>query len=466
MVYRLFLHKTTAFTSGALCIDSTNRTLESNSLESWKGNETENHMRQFDTQKVKGTIEKMAVDDEGELLCEVFIRKSPKKKIEYICITTSYDRIKKVISVAHSVAVENELVLYDATKKRTFHYEELCDVKFVLAKERIHIVNSLILEKMKPVWHIRKLGFFDGVAEKTADYAVTLKKEKGTSFEKRIEDFYNLLKSVLQKNEKLSTKNRCFTVVSDCYKISYTLEAYKKRADRIGYISDGESQSCLMYRMSCEEAFEWAKKHTNRIYCNLGFGMYATEMVEAFPNPADRFVKGIYILKQELKEKIFFSYNGYYGGAVCFRPFFPHDTYQREEISSLMIDDMDVSPLLTVISEFYPYIGERFYESNYLPAEMMRDILRKIKEIRKLIIHDTYSKELLPYIHKREDFFAVLRGCDESENKLFNENWMEFLYKHRYEAVRIYDIFIEWTEKQLEMYNFTGEGLMFEVFGP
>lgn len=42
-----------------------------------------------------------------------------------------------------------------------------------------------------------------------------------------------------------------------------------------------------------------------------------------------------------------------------------------------MIDDVEVRPLLKVISEFYPYLNQRFYESNHLPAEMMKDIVEK-----------------------------------------------------------------------------------------
>ena len=188
-------------------------------------------------------------------------------------------------------------------------------------------------------------------------------------------------------------------------------------------------------------------------------------MVEGFPNPADRFVKGVEIKKQEKKEKFNVVFCGYYGGAISFKAYFPYEDYNEPEvISSLMIDDVEVGPLLKVISEFYPYLDQRFYESNHLPAEMMKDIVKKMKWVRNLIVNDTYNEELAPYIWNGHYFFELIDENDEEDKKLYNEHWLDFLYKNRYEAARLYDIFIEWTEKQLEMYLCYGDGRGFFKF--
>lgn len=464
-MYKLFLYKTTGVIGSAPCIWSTNRTLEENTFDAWKRNCTEDNILNFDVQKVKKDIETLLAYSDSDTF-KIQIKSSPNKRIEYICVVASYNNIKSVISVVHSVAVRNNLVMYDSVKKRSFHYKDLSDVDFVMMRQRIAIINNAIQRFIKPLFRIRKLGSYDGTRDKFADYVVTLRKANGIPFEKRIESFYELLKSVLIKEEKLVTSNRCFTIVGDFYEISYTLEAYRKRADRIGYISDNKPCAELTRRMSCETAVDWAKNNMTKSYEKYDYCMYVTEMVQAFPNPADRFVKGINIKKQIQKEKFHYTYCGYYGGAIDFNAVFPHNTYEAREISNLSIDEDDAAPLLNVISKFYPYFSDRYYESNHLPSEMMRDIIMEMKKVRDLIINDFDSEELKPYIKNKYGFYALAYYCDEYNKKLFDENWRDFLYRHRYEAVRIYDVFIEWAESQLNAYDITGEGLMFNVEGP
>ena len=215
--------------------------------------------------------------------------------------------------------------------------------------------------------------------------------------------------------------------------------------------------------MSCEAAFKWAKENMTVRNKKYGYCMYVTEMVQAFPNPADRFVKGINIKKHILKEKFRYDYCGYYGGAIDFKTVFPYKTYEPAEVSVLSIDEDDALPLLKVISKFYPYFSDRYYESNHLPAEMVRDIINEMKKVRELLINNVFSEKLKPYLTQ---FYALTYDCDENSKKLYDENLIEFLHLHRYEAAGIYDIFIEWAESQLKVYDTTGEGLMFNVEGP
>ena len=467
MIYKLFLHKTTGMTASAPCIYLANRAMMLNSMKEWKNNGAETFMDWFDAEKVKKDIEELTVSDDGTSECKVFIETTPEDKKKYICIITSFDKIERVINIAHYVATENRLELFDAQKMQSFHHKNLYDVDFVTVKQRARAINDVILKEMKPVWNIRRLGFCDGKRKKVADYSVTLRKNAVVSFEKRTEAFYNLLKSVILDTETLITKNRCFVIAGKFYEISYTLEGYKNCADRIGYVSGEKVFTEFMHRMSCEVAYKWFKNNCGSDYRDYGYCMYKTEMVEGFPNPADRFVKGVEIKKQEKKEKFNVVFCGYYGGAISFKAYFPYEDYNEpEEISSLMIDDVEVGPLLKVISEFYPYLDQRFYESNHLPAEMMKDIVKKMKWVRNLIVNDTYNEELAPYIWNGHYFFELIDENDEEDKKLYNEHWLDFLYKHRYEAARLYDIFIEWTEKQLEMYLCYGDGLMFNVQGP
>ena len=462
-MYKLFLYKTKGVAGDAPCISLTNRTLERNTWEEWKHNCIEEHMLNFDVQKVKKEIEMLLAPDDT---FDIYIKPSINKTVEYICIVASYDNIKRVISVANNIAVQNNLVLYDAVKKRSFYYKDLYDVDFVMMRQRIQVINDTIQKSVKPLFRIRKLGCLDVERYKFADYVVILKKAKEIPLEKRIEDFYNLLKSILVEGEIIVADARCFKIIGGFYEITYTLEAYGKQADRIAYISDEKPCVELIRRMSCEIAVNWARNNMTKRYKKYDYCMYVTEMVKAFPNPADRFVKGINIVKQIKKGKFHYTYCGNFGGAITFNVFFPYDPYEERRISNLSIDEDDAAPLLNIISKFYPYIYDRYYESNHLPAGMIRDIIEEMKKVRNLMINDFDSEELEPYVENKCGFYTLAWYSDEYNQKLFEENWKEFLYRHRYEAVEIYDLFIKWAESQLEVYDVTGEGLMFNIQGP
>jgi len=464
-MYRIFLYKTRGVSVDAPCILSTNRTLDVNTLDAWEEHCTEEYMQNFDIQKVKAELENLIGDDNGSF-DYIHIKSSPWKKIEYICVIAPYEKIKMIVSALYSVSVNNDLVLYDSTKNRTFHQKNLYDSDFVKIRDRINTINRNIQTSVKPLFRMRKLGYYDGKRYKYADYVITLKKEKGVPLEKRVEDFYEFLKLLLINGEELVTENRCFTIKGEFYEISYVIEAYKKYADRIGYISDGIPHSELICRMSCERAAEWVKKNITKRFKNYNYCMYVTEMKKAFPNSADRFVKGVNIRKQIKKDKFGYTYCGCYGGGIDFSTFFPNNTYEKREVSNLCINEDDAMPLLRVISKFYPYFSARYYEHNYLPAEMIRDIISEMKRIRELIIHDFDNEDLKPYIENKSEFNWLICDYDKYSEKMFNENWPEFLYNKRYEAVKIYDIFIEWAEKQLDLYDVSGEGLMFSVLGP
>ncbi len=465
-MYTLFLYKTLCTTGTAPCVNIINKTLGSYFSDAWQKNSAEKHIKAFDTSKVKDEIESR-IGESYKGLYRLIIESSPKEKIEYIRILAQYKIITAIIGKILGVAIENDLVLYDAVKKRFFYYKDICDVDYLAIRERVCAFNNAIKTNMKSIYLLRKLGSSYGGRNKVADYVVTLRKGTGKSLEKRAEDFYNLLKDVLLKTEKINTCHRCFTIEGEYYQISYTLEAYSKCADRLAYIKDGQPCTELMHRMSCETAFQWAKNNINKAYKNYDYCMYKTEMFDAFPNPADRFVKGINIEKQIQREKFNMAYCGSFGGAIDFNVYFPWEIYDSEEISTLSIDEDDAIPLLEIIHEFYPYIYERFNEKNHLPDSMMRDIVEKMKEVRELLINDTYSDKLKPYLKNEHGFNYLVAYKDGAPvDELFYKNRIEFLHRHRFEAARLYDVFINWAEKQLETYCGGYNSVMFNVEGP
>lgn len=440
----------------SLVCENINRALKEDDAKLWKGNEIARSLCTFDVEGIKNEIEKESS------LCKASVGHGTHQGKMYVYVKTSYEHAKTVMAQLLRIALENDLVLYDAEKDRTFA-TEIFDDAFAKTKMRMQQLHNILLKEVNNLWRIRLLGFFDGNPEKKADYCVTLKKIKGVSLEKRIVDFYELLKKSLISGEELVLENKCFAIKSKSYKITFTLEAYKKNAESIGYISDGQPYVDKIRRMSCEKAYNWLKE-TAWMDKSYGRYMYLTEMVQGYPNPADRYVEGVNISKEEEKTSFYFGYNKYIGGAVGIRPVVNIWDIKKEEISTLVIDDVDAGPILDVIAEYYPYIDKRYYGPNHIPAEMWVQIMNKIKKIRDLIIEDPLSEELDDYL-KKENFHYLERGCEVEDEIMFFKDFREFVCKYKYDAVKIYDVFLKWSQAQLDAYDYD-DGLMFNVEGP
>lgn len=163
-------------------------------------------------------------------------------------------------------------------------------------KMRIADYMHAILATMKPVFLIRKIQ----VSATGLDYAyvVTLRKDMTKRFLNRCSEFYCCLKNQLQADEKLYTEADCFTIAGEDYTISFCLEGYKKRANQLGYYHQGVPQTKQIKRMGCEEGIRWLKRNDIEIE-NVLERMNCSKMIEAYPNPADRFVASVNISKVE-----------------------------------------------------------------------------------------------------------------------------------------------------------------------
>lgn len=454
MVYNLFLYK------AKYRIEEINRAIRSFSKREWQGDYIADLLLPFDAEKVKYLIEKQAVSENGKVLCNPKILHGPDGKGTYLQVSTSYEHVKKVIIVLHGLATEYGLVLYDMETGRAFEADSLYDEGIVMLKRRAQAFNQNILKSMKAVYRVRKLTAYREWEGHCAHYVVTLRKKGNVPLEERVKEFQRLLCDAALENEKIFCEHQCFVVKSELYRITYTLEAYLKCADRICYMEEGIVKTELMRRMSCETAWLWAKNNLHSKF-ELDYAMQLREMKSAYLNPAERFVRSIIICKQEDKEKFCVRYHKYIGGAIAFRANATY-TAKKEEVSSFMIDDMDVGLLIDVINRFYPYTGERWYARNLIPMEMWWEILREMKRIRNLILNDTFCDELKPYL-TFGNLYPITEGDEERDS--LQQNPVQFAYENRYDVVRIYDMFIAWSKKQLEMYSHEDD-LMLYFEGP
>ncbi len=465
MLYRLFLYKTTAAVASAPAIGIVNDALSTNSEREWNGNGAADFLEYFDTASIVRIIEAELTDsDSDRCKCKASTRFPPKKykQVPFIYVATSYKNAIEVLPKLYAIAAEYDLALYDAETGKTF-YRDLVDRTFITMRLRQQVFHNEILNTMKPVWKIQKVSSYSDERDKSCDYVVTLKKDPKNSFEDRIKEFYRCLSNRLADDEELRCEDRCYKIVGKWYQITYTLEGYKKHANRIGY------KSCctgLLKRMGTDEAFRWLKgcseKEVNDVFKRMNFN----EMQRAYPNPADRFVASVNITKWQRKQLFDIRYSGigYYGSEIIFHVV-PDDFYQDSaNISVLKIEEESASFILPFVDDIYPDFYTRYYlEENHLPIEMWGRIVDRLEEAKKLILHDTFAPELTPYIDR---FNLYVLAHSDADYAAVRNNPCEFLYEHRYDVAYLYDVFIQWSKSQFEEYWNTGDGRLLNIQGP
>lgn len=301
MKYGLYLYKTTAAAGNALCIDRINRALSGNNADDWKMNEPDRGMLHFDAESIRREITDRLTTADGQL-CRAAVRHTPQNKVEYLYVVTAYEQAEAVLNVVQSIAVEHELVLYDAEMDRSFYTTDLYH-KYLKMRLRARELNDLIFRTQKPLRGPRRLDIGNRKRTESCSYVVTFIKD-GTSLEDRVLKFCEFLKSHLTSDEELSTGCRCFTVYGDRYEICYCLEGYNKNADKIGYVDDGQIKADLMRRMPCEVAARQLgnleREEVRDVYSRMQF----REWVNRYPNPAERFVASVNLAKQLRKRKV------------------------------------------------------------------------------------------------------------------------------------------------------------------
>jgi len=427
VLYRLYIYKTSAVTAKAPAIGICNLAVSTNSENVWKLENAEDYMCNFDAEKVAKELEYQLGNK-----CRIYhLRSKPQYgKVEYLCIATSYAHAAEVLPYIHCVTASKDLVLYDAETKQTF-FRELVNNTFITVKSRISDITQAILSEMKPVWSIRKIGESSTDRDHDYCYVVTLRKSQNKAFKERCKQFHDCLTAHLNQEEILDTSDECFTIRGQWYSISFCLEGYKKHPDQLGYFHHGYPRTKLIRRMGCEEAFRWVKQSNSNLNTIIK-RMTFRELEQAYPNPADRFVKSVNISKWESRCGLGVRYCGigFYGSEILFH-IVPDEYYEDQyresrHISVLAVREGIAAPILSVVEKYYPYFSRRYYlEENHLPIEMLRQIVDDAKEERA-----------------------------------------EYTKTHKYDHAKLLDIFIQWSEAQLYLYEFTGEGRMINVQGP
>lgn len=150
---------------------------------------------------------------------------------------------------------------------------------------RVYYINNFLLQNIKTIYRLRKIGFYISDGKSVYSYAVSIAKDHTHTIEEQVKSFYDTCEKLLNTEEKLITDKKCFKIVSDRLEVCYCIEAWKKRADTIAYIEDGQVKVELLHRMSCEQAAYIFKQHRVEPFELLN----TLETLEKYKNPADKY---------------------------------------------------------------------------------------------------------------------------------------------------------------------------------
>lgn len=152
-------------------------------------------------------------------------------------------------------------------------------------KSRVQQINEHLLNNTKTIYRLRKIQY-DVIDNKLRfAYVISLAKSHPLSLEDQVLSVYNHLKSILLSDETLVTENKCLKIISNLYEVEYCIEAWRKGADKIAYIRDGEVVIEMLHRMSCEQAAYIFKKHRIEPFELLN----SLETLQEYRNPADKY---------------------------------------------------------------------------------------------------------------------------------------------------------------------------------
>ena len=332
------------------------------------------------------------------------------------------------------------------------------------------IINSEIKRIFGSVQDIINLNLRETEYYRFSENAILLNTYDKTKLEEQLKEFVDCLKSQLDdKNDDFFCDEKCFEIKTRGLNLVYCIEV---RENGIWYIAYYKNNKPVIEKLERDSLYEvhnilntYKGERKEEIYSR----MYLVDMVANYKNPIERLLYSMKISEElsGLCFKVRYGGFGYYGSEFCF---FKYDHDQRPYIlspSTLFIEEESISYLLPIIEDIYPYIYERYYDDNYIPIQMMRDIVNHVKEVKHWLLDETQYERITKY-SERFDLYTIYFGCGESEKdeciiNRFKDNPLKYIYQHRFEIARFYDIFISWAEEQFKRY---GEEAVFMIQGP
>ena len=487
MKYRFVLYGTWETTKGTIALNNANSILRKTVTGQEAGEGLDRYLLSFDAFRVARQV-RAELDLAEDRITEVSVRTTPKGK-EYLCIETPYGNAHNVWPVMVLVALREGLAALDVQLNR-YEFEPAAlgfawrDLTF-----RLKELNEQIIQKTESFWKLQRLYKTHFIRYSEAAYVLTLGKSRKFGLRERTMSFYRLLLELCKPDETVICSDKSFVIKAPNYKISYTVEAYKKNPDVICYMDKDSICVEKLNRISCEKAFEWLRRNpgetagerngkTGSNYRRTAERLAFTEMTYRYGNPADRFCASLNITKALLKEPLDIDYSCYrdFGPAIMFHKV-PlnqcrwQDEYDMQAFSALKLDPGIATFILPFIEEKYPYFKDRSsLADNHIPARMLEDIKNSIKQAQRTLYTMEHPEALEPYL-KDADFYAIIKNKEQTHHKDGSgsdsngseQHLPELIRQYRLDIAHLYDIFIKWAEFQLEYGNDTD---LYNIIGP
>ena len=150
-------------------------------------------------------------------------------------------------------------------------------------------------------------------------YCISFKKRGDRSFADAVKGFDEYLKGFVPDGARIEYANKMFVVHMDDNIYYFCLEAYKKNSDSRGYMEEGNQHTEFLRRMGVEQAVRRIKKYSYQYWLKnhdwvgpdtaieeIKSRMTDPELVERYPNHADRFIASYNLWKdQRMRESHF-----------------------------------------------------------------------------------------------------------------------------------------------------------------
>lgn len=151
---------------------------------------------------------------------------------------------------------------------------------------RVYEMNNFLLQNFENIYRLRKIGVSCLQGKMRYVYAISLAKDYTNTLEDMTLLFYKLCNEMITENESLVTEEKAFRITSEDFQVFYYIEAWRKTADRIAYMENGEVKTELLHRMSCEQAAFIFNKHNIKPFEIIN----KSEVLKKYNSHADKFV--------------------------------------------------------------------------------------------------------------------------------------------------------------------------------
>jgi len=401
-------------------------------------------------------------------LAKFVVKYSQKHKAHWLHIVTSTSVAPQLIKILSEMALEHDLVLLDRQNaNRTWRREDIFNLHFIEAANRKSKINEAICKALPGIYALRNIEDHERRGRHYVSYVITLRKIKNSNLEERTKALHDILCSALAGGETLECAEKYFAICGRKYTIHYCLEAYKKRSQWICHYENDNPKVELLNRQGVEFALRKGMDFDARRNLKTGHiwkRMNLDDLSYQYPNPADRFVASANIAKELTKMCPAPVYSSVTGARLDFsfnRP--PDCDDDLSTVPRLVMSEEDVSFLLPIIEEFYPYAYELYYDRNPIPYVAWEKVIERMRQVAYLILHDTFNEALHKYID-RFDLYVLDDGYFDRIRDIFQEDKkrsmdLQFLYIHRKRVSRFYGFFMRWANNQ-------GFRQVIEIYGP